>query len=180
MLADENADWSAIGLSHDRVREVFETELALFASRTTGSAKLLGQAQKRMPRGVPMGWMADLYPHPPVFVESGSGASFRDVDGNEYLDFNLSDLSTAVGFAPPGLKEAVGAQAERGVQFLLPTEDAEVVAGKLEDRFGMAYWQFTLSASWRIPKHSVLPDWRPAKTARLSLVAAITVISTRL
>lgn len=153
MMADRevtvgrDGDWERAGLSAGRVAGIFEREAELFESRTPESARLLRLAERRMPRGVPMGWMADLYPNPPVFAAGGEGSSFRDVDDNVYLDFNLCDLSTFVGFAPPALTRAVSEQAGRGVQFLLPGEDDEVVAGELARRFGMPFWQFTLSAS---------------------------------
>ena len=38
-------------------------------------------------------------------------------------------------------------QAARGVQFLLPTEDALAVADALAARFGLPFWQLTLAAS---------------------------------
>jgi glutamate-1-semialdehyde 2,1-aminomutase len=38
-------------------------------------------------------------------------------------------------------------QAARGVQFLLPTEDALAVADALAARFGLPFWQITLAAS---------------------------------
>jgi glutamate-1-semialdehyde 2,1-aminomutase len=147
MIADDTADWQAIGLRRARVAEVAEREATRFGQRTPRSAQLLESARRRMPRGVPMGWMADLYPDHPIFATRGEGARFWDADANRYLDFNLCDLSTAAGFAPQALVEAIAEQAQRGVQFLLPTEDAEVVAAELERRFRMPFWQFTLSAS---------------------------------
>ncbi|MBK5111938.1 MAG: hypothetical protein JJE10_11385, partial [Thermoleophilia bacterium] len=88
-----DGDWERAGLSAGRVAGIFEREAELFESRTPESARLLRLAERRMPRGVPMGWMADLYPNPPVFAAGGEGSSFRDVDDNVYLDFNLCDLS---------------------------------------------------------------------------------------
>ncbi len=147
MIADESADWQAIGLQRGRVADLADREAGRFARRTPRSAQLLGAARERMPRGVPMGWMADFYPEPPIFAARGEGATFWDADDNAYLDFSLCDLSTAVGFAPPALVAAIGEQARLGVQFLLPTEDATAVAAELARRFGPAFWQFTLSAS---------------------------------
>ena len=39
-----------------------------------------------MPLGVPLSWMAWLFDHPPIYVESADGAWFTDVDGHRYLD----------------------------------------------------------------------------------------------
>jgi glutamate-1-semialdehyde 2,1-aminomutase len=64
-----------------------------------------------MPDGVPMAWMAGLYSHRPVFVESGQGSRFVDVDGNSYIDFNLADLSSTIGFGETAVSRAVARQA---------------------------------------------------------------------
>ncbi|MGZ3612088.1 MAG: aminotransferase class III-fold pyridoxal phosphate-dependent enzyme [Ktedonobacteraceae bacterium] len=48
-----------------------------------------------------MARMAGLYRHPPLFVDEGSGARFRDVDGNTYLDMNQSDMSMNCGYGSP-------------------------------------------------------------------------------
>jgi glutamate-1-semialdehyde 2,1-aminomutase len=100
-----------------------------------------------MPSGVPMAWMANLYEHPPVVVEGGSGATFADIDGNSYIDFNLADTSMFTGYGVPAITRAVAERVEAGPQFLLPTEDALEVAIALGDRFGLPAWQFTLSAT---------------------------------
>ena len=94
-----------------------------------------------------MAWMAGLYRHPPIFIDEGSGARFRDVDGNTYLDMNQSDMSMNCGYGPPSVVVAGSERLHKGSQFLLPTEDAIVVSELLAERFGIPYWQYTLSAS---------------------------------
>lgn len=100
-----------------------------------------------MPNSVPMAWMAGLYRTPPIFCESGAGARFRDIDGNDYLDFNVADLSMSAGYGPAAVVAAVSAQVARGAHFLLPTPDAVEVAERLADLVGLPHWQSTLSAS---------------------------------
>ena len=100
-----------------------------------------------MPGGVPMAWMKGLYRTPPIFVSHGEGATFFDVDGNGYLDFNVCDLSMTMGYGHPAIEEAVCSQIHRGAHFLLPGEDAIVVSELLAERTGIPCWQFTLSAS---------------------------------
>ena len=61
----------------------------------------------------------------------GSGSRFRDVDGHEYVDMYLGDMSVFCGHAPPPVVEAVGRRMAAGNHFLLPGEDAIVVAEHL-------------------------------------------------
>jgi glutamate-1-semialdehyde 2,1-aminomutase len=118
-----------------------------FASRTLRSAELSERARRSMPDGVPMAWMAGLYGHRPLFVAHGDGCRFTDVDGNSYVDFNQADLSATCGFAPPAVLDAIARRARRGLQFLLPVEEAIDAAELLGERYGLPAWQFTLSAS---------------------------------
>jgi glutamate-1-semialdehyde 2,1-aminomutase len=94
-----------------------------------------------------MGWFHDLYAHGPVFAVDGHGASFTDVDGHRYLDYNLADMSLFCGFDPAPVVAAVAHRVAQGGQFLLPTEDAIWVAEELGRRYGLPRWQFTLAAT---------------------------------
>lgn len=105
------------------------------------------RASRHLPNGVPMTWMAGLYRFPPIYVTHGEGASFFDVDGNSYLDFNVCDLSMTMGFGPKPIVDAVSRAMKTGANFLLPAEDAVAVAEELAARVGLPFWQFTLSAS---------------------------------
>ena len=83
----------------------------------------------------------------PLFVTRASGAHFVDVDGCEYVDFCLGDTGAMTGHAPAAAVAAIGAQLERGLTFMLPTEDAISVAGELARRFGLPYWQIASTAT---------------------------------
>jgi glutamate-1-semialdehyde 2,1-aminomutase len=135
------------GIDKTRTRALLEAENARFAAERPRSMSLLQQARASMPRGVPMSWMDDLYEHPPVWVSHGRGARFTDVDGHEYLDMYVADMSAFCGHAPAAVVEAVSAQMARGNQFLLPTEDAIAVAEHVAQRYGLPQWQFTSSAT---------------------------------
>jgi glutamate-1-semialdehyde 2,1-aminomutase len=58
----------------------------------------------------------------PIFIESGSGALIRDVDGNEYVDWVCSWGPLILGHADPAVIEAATASAARGTSFGAPTE----------------------------------------------------------
>jgi glutamate-1-semialdehyde 2,1-aminomutase len=134
-------------LSTGRLAAVRAREDARFLAHTPKSAAMHLRAADHLPNGVPMAWMAGLYRTPPIYCEFGSGARFRDIDGNEYLDFNVGDLSMTAGFGPQPIVEAVSAQIARGAHFLLPTPDAVEVAEELSARVGLPSWQATLSAT---------------------------------
>jgi glutamate-1-semialdehyde 2,1-aminomutase len=129
-----------------RVARLHADELSRFRSHRPRSMALIERARAHMPNGVPMAWMASDNDQP-VYVDHGSGASFVDVDGHSYLDFNTSDVAMFCGHAVPEIVEAVRRQAGRSTQFLLPTEDSIVVAEELADRYPVGFWQFTLSAT---------------------------------
>jgi glutamate-1-semialdehyde 2,1-aminomutase len=130
-----------------RLRTISAEEHRTFTDRTSASQAWLAQARDAMPSGVPAPWMVGLYSHSPVVATSGSGARFTDLDGHDYIDFNLCDLAMAAGFASPPIVEAVSRQIAIGSHFLLPVEDALEVSRLLTERFGLPQWQFTLSAS---------------------------------
>jgi glutamate-1-semialdehyde aminotransferase len=100
-----------------------------------------------MMNGVPMSWMKK-WPGPyPVYVASAKGAHFTDVDGNDYVDFCLGDTGAMVGHSPDASVAAIKKQLDKGITFMLPTDDAAIAAQTLADRFGLEKWQFTLTAT---------------------------------
>jgi glutamate-1-semialdehyde aminotransferase len=137
----------ATRIDRRRLAALRREEDRVFLSRTARSRALCERAAMHMPLGVPMTWMAGLWRTPPIYVASGHGAHFTDVDGNVYLDFNLCDLSMTVGFGNEAVARAADSQTRRGTQFLAPTEDAITVSELLAARMGLPFWQYTLSAS---------------------------------
>ncbi|HEX2234919.1 MAG TPA: transaminase, partial [Actinomycetota bacterium] len=135
------------GIDPERVRRLRRVEEARFLAERPRSLALLERARRTMPRGVPMSWMDDMWEHAPVWIVGGGGARFSDVDGHEYLDMYLADMSGFCGHAPAPVVAAVRRRMERGNQFLLPSEDALAVGEHLARRYGMPKWQFTLSAT---------------------------------
>ena len=68
------------------------------------SIELAARRQRALPRGVPQ--------ITPVFVESASGATLTDVDGNVYLDFAGGIGCINAGHAQPSVLEAIRKQSE--------------------------------------------------------------------
>ena len=130
-----------------RLYALRDHELTRFTQARPRGAEALERARSTMPNGVPMSWMSGLYTHPPMFVEAGHGATFTDIDGNVYIDFKLADTSMFTGYGVDAIIRAVAKRTNDGPQFLLPTQDAAEVATRLAERFGLPFWQFTLSAT---------------------------------
>jgi glutamate-1-semialdehyde 2,1-aminomutase len=131
----------------ERVRQISERENQAFADVRPRSRELWEQGRAAMPNGVPMSWLRTSYDHVPLFVAEGHGSRFRDVDGHEYADFNIADMSMFTGYGPGPVVDAVSDRVAAGSQFLLPSEDSVWVAAELGRRYGLPKWQFTLSAT---------------------------------
>lgn len=137
----------APGIDRRRVGGLTERELAAFLAERPRSTALLERATASMPLGVPMAWMVALHGHPPTYMDRGEGAYVIDVDGHRMLDVNIADTSMFCGYGPEPVVRAVSERIRAGSQFLMPTEDAIVVAEELARRWGTPKWQFTLSAT---------------------------------
>ncbi|GBF56842.1 glutamate-1-semialdehyde 2,1-aminomutase [Candidatus Phycosocius bacilliformis] len=97
--------------------------------------------------GVPQHWMLD-WPMPfPLVVASASGTTLLDLDGHELTDLCLGDTGAMFGHNPAPVAKAVAAQAAHGLTAMLPSADVEAVGDLLRSRFGLPYWQITLTAS---------------------------------
>ena len=130
-----------------RLAPLTSTEESRFTAEHPRSAALFARAQGSLHGGVPMAWMAK-WPGPfPLFVAEAAGAHFTDVDGHDHIDLCLGDTGAMTGHSPPATVDALRAQLGRGITAMLPTEDAVVVGEELQQRFGLAKWQVTLSAT---------------------------------
>jgi glutamate-1-semialdehyde 2,1-aminomutase len=130
-----------------RVEHALTEELERFTAEHPRSRALYEQAQANLLDGVPMNWMVRWAGAFPVFVSEASGPYFTDVDGRRYLDFCLGDTGAMTGHSPQATVEAIIRQVQRGITLMLPTEDAIWVGQELERRFGLPYWQTTLTAT---------------------------------
>ena len=130
-----------------RLARRMAVEVDRFASAHPRSAALHERAKSSLLGGVPMNWMSEWASPFPLFVESASGASFRCVDGHEYVDFCLGDTGAMAGHGPAPTIAAVERQMRRGITHMLPTEDAIAAGEELTRRFGLPLWQFTMTAT---------------------------------
>jgi glutamate-1-semialdehyde 2,1-aminomutase len=130
-----------------RLTRLMAEESDRFRSAHPRSAELFQQAKHSLLDGVPMNWMSEWASPYPLFVDTASGASFRCVDGHDYVDFCLGDTGAMAGHGPAPTIAAVERQIRRGITHMLPTEDAIVAGEELRRRFGLPLWQFTITAT---------------------------------
>src|SRR4030065_259470 len=126
---------------------LLESEEKRFHQEHPKSYELFQRARKRLQGSVPMLWMIRWAGTFPIYVKEGKGAHFVDVDGNEYIDFCLGDAGAMTGHAPDKTIEAIVSQVNKGITYMLPIEDIIWVGEELQRRFGLPYWQFTLTAT---------------------------------
>jgi glutamate-1-semialdehyde 2,1-aminomutase len=115
---------TALGdLDRTRIGELHAQELARFRNDRPATMAMLGRARAHMPNGVPMSWMVTDNEQP-IYIDSGHGPGFTDLDGFSYLDFNASDMAMFCGHANPAIVAAVRAQVTRSTQFTLSATQA--------------------------------------------------------
>jgi glutamate-1-semialdehyde 2,1-aminomutase len=136
-----------VTIDRKRLEELLSVEELRFHKDHQKSFELYQRARKCLQGGVPMLWMIRWAGTFPIFVKEGKGAHFIDVDGNDYIDFCLGDTGAMTGHAPEKTVEAIYTQAKKGITYMLPTEDVIWVGEELQRRFGLPYWQFTLTAT---------------------------------
>jgi glutamate-1-semialdehyde 2,1-aminomutase len=138
---------TATGVDPVRVESLLSREREDFRATHPRSLEFHQRAAAAMLSGVPMNWMTRWASPSPVVVATAHGATIEDIDGNSYVDLCLGDTGAMAGHGPAAVVAAVSAQLAQGVTFMLPTENAMWVAEELARRFGLAQWQFCLTAS---------------------------------
>jgi len=128
-------------------QELLDRELESFDREHPRSRELANDARGSLLSGVPMPWMIRWPGGFPVFAAEAHGARFTDVDGHEYVDFCLGDTAAMTGHSPEPTVRAVAEQAGHGITLMLPSEDSLWVGQELSRRFGLARWQFALTAT---------------------------------
>ena len=135
-------------IDRSRLSTLFEREQALFAERNPKSRAAYDAADNLFGK-VPMTWMNKKAGGFPIYFDRASGNRIWDIDGHEYIDFALGDTGAMAGHSNPVVVEAIKNRVDAlgGMTTMLPTEDAQWVAKNLTERFGMAKWSFSLTAT---------------------------------
>ena len=134
-------------IDRNRLADLTAAERDRFHAAHPRSLELYERARHSLLDGVPMNWMVEWASPFPLFVDEASGARFRCVDGHEYVDFCLGDTGAMAGHGAASTIAAVERQMRRGITHMLPTEDAITAGEELSRRFGLPYWQFTMTAT---------------------------------
>ncbi|HWN75602.1 MAG TPA: aspartate aminotransferase family protein [Candidatus Udaeobacter sp.] len=134
-------------INREKLKKLQEREAKRFVAEHPRSAELYKRAQGSLLGGVPMNWMKKWAGEFPVFVTKAKGAHFTCADGKEYVDLCLGDTGAMTGHSPEVVAEAVAKRVKEGITLMLPTEDGIFVGEDLKKRFGLPYWQFTLTAT---------------------------------
>jgi glutamate-1-semialdehyde 2,1-aminomutase len=134
-------------LNRPLLEQLLHGEEQKFHAEHPKSYELSLRAKKSLHGGVPMLWMIRWAGSFPVFVKEARGAHFTDVDGRDYIDFCLGDTGAMTGHGPEATLKAIQEQAAKGITLMLPFEDAISVGEELQRRFGLPFWQFTLTAT---------------------------------
>jgi glutamate-1-semialdehyde 2,1-aminomutase len=128
-----------------KAKQITERELTLYADRTKASQAATERARKVMPAGVPSSFQA--YDPWPVVVRHSSGSRMVDVDGNEYVDYDMGFGALFAGHMNPAVERAVRAQLDDGTLYVTPCELNAEVGELLAERFGFPMWRPTNSGT---------------------------------
>ncbi len=134
-------------IERQRLKALMQREQKRFVDERPKSKALFERAGKSLLGGVPMNWMVKWAGAFPPFVREAQGTHFYDVDGHRYIDFCLGDTGAMTGHSPFATVKAVEDQIRRGITLMLPSEDSVFVGEELQQRFGLPYWQFALTAT---------------------------------
>lgn len=135
------------GIDPDRLARLLERERLAYAEARPRSRALSAEAAEHWHGGVPLHWMSDWGLPFPLFLSEAHGSTLFDADGHAHADFCLGDTGAMFGHAPEPIRRAVAAQIARGTTAMLPSAAVPEVGRLLAERFGLPYWQSTLTAS---------------------------------
>jgi len=131
-------DWEDFG--PDTVEEVRQ-----YMNRTPRSREIYEEVSEYIPLGVNSNQR--YYKPYPLYFTKAKGSKIWDVDGNEYIDFNMGYGSLLVGHAHPLLVEAWKKQAEEGILYTYPHELLEELAELIPEIFDIDMFRFSNSGS---------------------------------
>ncbi|MDB6028664.1 MAG: aminotransferase class [Verrucomicrobiales bacterium] len=95
------------------------------------SQQLYDRACKSIAAGVNSG-IRKMEQPVPLYFDHGDGPRLWDVDGNEYIDFQIGQGALLYGHAPRGMADAIAEQARKGTHWAAQSELEIEVAERLQ------------------------------------------------
>jgi glutamate-1-semialdehyde 2,1-aminomutase len=135
----------ARGVGREQLARTLEREEERYRSRTPRSAELHARARESLPLGVASSFQA--YDPYPLFMTDARGSRIWDVDGNEYIDFDMAFGVLAAGHSHPAVAEALRYRAENGTCYTFPVEDGVLLAEEIKRRFRCDLVRFSNSGT---------------------------------
>lgn len=117
-----------------------QKEITAYQKRTPKSAESHKRNLKRIPLGVASNYRA--YDPYPIFVKEAQGSHFRDLDGNDYIDHNLSFGAIIAGHCHPAVMKAVEKRLSTGTMFGMPHDMEWELAEEICARFPIEMLRF--------------------------------------
>jgi glutamate-1-semialdehyde 2,1-aminomutase len=127
------------------MHEGLQKEIATYEKRTPRSKEAHTRALNRLPLGVASNYRA--YDPYPIFVKEGQGGRIRDVDGNEYIDFNLCFGTLMAGHSHPAVVRAVEQRLKIGTAFGMPHDMEWELAEEICKRYPVDMVRFGSSGT---------------------------------
>ena len=115
-------------------------EIAAYEKRTPASKQAHTRALDRIPLGVASNYRA--YDPYPLFVREGKAGRLWDLDGNEYVDFNLSFGALMAGHSHPAVVRAVESRLRGGTAYGMPHEMEWALADEICKRYPVEMVRF--------------------------------------
>jgi glutamate-1-semialdehyde 2,1-aminomutase len=127
-------------------------ELETYEKRTPKSRAALENAKPWMPLGVSSNFRS--YEPYPMFIAEAKGSRVRDLDGNEYVDFNLCFGALMAGHCNPLVVQAVERQLKKGTMFGMPHEMERELAQEICARYPVENVRFGNSGT-EVTMHAI-------------------------
>ena len=129
-----------------------QKEIQTFEKRTPRSREAHQRALRSQPLGV--GSNFRIYDPYPIFVRDAMGTRLHDLDGNEYIDFNLCFGALMAGHCHPAVVRAVESRLKTGTMFGMPHEPEAELAEEICARFPVDQVRFGNSGT-EVTMHAI-------------------------
>src|SRR5947209_18309843 len=121
----------------------WEEERQAYRGGTKKSARAWESAKRRIPFGVNSNYrVVDPYP---MYVRKARGSRLWDVDGNQYVDFNMAFGALVAGHSHPVLAKAMRERVTNGTIFGFESVDAGPLAEHICRRFRLDRLKFSMT-----------------------------------